>query len=120
MNILKAKHNDEVDEDKHFALMLVPMLRQLNDEQKHYAKIEILNVMRIARYLNPQQPKPAYAEPFQCRQLAPTQFQYGQTESQNLHSQITGSLRNFYNNFVVSVLSPSSASGGELFDLSNQ
>ncbi|CAH1984721.1 unnamed protein product [Acanthoscelides obtectus] len=29
--------------------MLVPMLQKLNDEQKHYAKIEILNVMKYTR-----------------------------------------------------------------------
>lgn len=122
LNILKAKQNDEFNEDKHFALMLVPMLGQLNDEQKHYAKVGILNVMRNARYFNPQQPQPGYAEPFQRRQPAPSQVQYtyGQTENQNLHSQNTGSMQSFYNDFAVSVLSPSSASGSDLFDLSNQ
>ncbi|VVD00640.1 unnamed protein product [Leptidea sinapis] len=37
------------DEDISFTRMLVPMLNELNYEQKHFAKIEILNVLRLAR-----------------------------------------------------------------------
>lgn len=117
LSILKSKQED--NEDKHFALMLVPMLGRLNDEQKHFAKVEILNVMRRAKYFRPQQPQPAYADPFQRPPSAPTlvQFAYGQTETENLNSHNTGSMRSFSNDF--DVMSPSSASGSEVFDLSS-
>ncbi|CAH0403020.1 unnamed protein product [Chilo suppressalis] len=50
LDILKDKQaQEEEDEEKNFALMLVPMLRRLNEDQKHYAKIEILNVLKKAR-----------------------------------------------------------------------
>ncbi|XP_069670666.1 uncharacterized protein [Periplaneta americana] len=52
-NILQSKQREEIDEDKSFALMLVPMLKRLNDEQKHYARIGILNVMRNAKNIQP-------------------------------------------------------------------
>lgn len=38
--------NDEIDEDKHFLLSLVPTLKRMNTEQKLAAKVEILNVLR--------------------------------------------------------------------------
>lgn len=49
LQVSKENQNDEIDEDKSFANMLVPMLRKLDDDQKHYAKIGILNVMKNAR-----------------------------------------------------------------------
>ncbi|XP_052751518.1 uncharacterized protein LOC128200845 [Galleria mellonella] len=51
---LTQTERDEMDEDKHFSMMLVPMFKKLNEEQKHYAKIEILNVMNHARHYQPQ------------------------------------------------------------------
>lgn len=122
LNILQTKQNDELNEDKNFAFMLVPMLGKLNGEQKHYATVEILNVMWNARYFNPP-PQPAYGDPFQRQhQPAPSQVQstYGQTANQHLHSHNTGPMQSFYNDFAGSVMSPSSASGSDLFDLSNQ
>lgn len=120
LNILKAKQSDEANEDKNFALMLVPMLGKLNEEQKHYAKVEILNVMRNARYLNPQ-PQPVFHESSRHRQQAPGQnyCPLGQNY-ENLISQNTGPLQSFYNDFLASIVSPSSASGSDIFDLSNQ
>lgn len=41
------------DEDVCFAEMLVPMLKRLNEEQKHYAQVKILNVLRRARQFDP-------------------------------------------------------------------
>lgn len=57
LDILKDKQaQEEEDEEKNFALMLVPMLRRLNEDQKHYAKIEILNVLKKARTHSSPQP----------------------------------------------------------------
>ncbi|XP_063366319.1 uncharacterized protein LOC134654778 [Cydia amplana] len=53
LDILRGKNDD--DEEKIFALMLVPMLRKLNDDQKHYAKVEILNVLKKAKTLSTMQ-----------------------------------------------------------------
>lgn len=122
LNILKAKQSDESNEDKNFALMLVPMLGRLNEEQKHYAKVEILNVMRYARNFNPE-PQPAYPESSRLPQSgvpSQNQYTYGQSDNKNLHSQNTGSLQSFYNDCSVSLVSPSSGSVSDLFDLSNQ
>ncbi|KAM3956987.1 uncharacterized protein ACR2FA_009034 [Aphomia sociella] len=53
---VECKQEDyyEIDEEKHFSMMLIPMFKKLNEEQKHYAKVEILNVMNRARYYRPQ------------------------------------------------------------------
>lgn len=77
LNILKDRQKEEINEDKNFALMLVPMLAKLNEEQKHYAKIEILNVMRNARYyqLSPIFPQ----HPNMCHNT--TQATYSQASS---------------------------------------
>lgn len=34
LNILQTKQNDELNEDKNFAFMLVPLLGKLNEEQE--------------------------------------------------------------------------------------
>ena len=49
LQLSKANQNDEIDEDKSFANMLIAMLRKLDEDQKHYAKIGILNAMKNAR-----------------------------------------------------------------------
>ncbi|KAL4709482.1 hypothetical protein ACJJTC_012819 [Scirpophaga incertulas] len=60
LNILRKKQIH--DEDVSFAEMLIPMLRKLNDDQKLYAKIEILNAMdRAKKYV----PLPVYAASMQ-------------------------------------------------------
>ncbi|XP_022834828.1 uncharacterized protein LOC111362387 [Spodoptera litura] len=51
-----VEENSEYDEDVNFSKMLVPMLRKLNDDQKHYAKIEILNILHKAKSFNPLEP----------------------------------------------------------------
>ncbi|KAI5646545.1 alcohol dehydrogenase transcription factor myb/SANT-like domain-containing protein [Phthorimaea operculella] len=38
-----------VDEDVCFTDMLIPMLRKLDDDQKHFAKVEILNILNLAK-----------------------------------------------------------------------
>lgn len=51
MDILRKKEKN-FDEDISFAEMLIPMLRKLNDDQKLYAKMEVLNAMdRAKRYV---------------------------------------------------------------------
>ncbi|KAG8324091.1 hypothetical protein J6590_100455 [Homalodisca vitripennis] len=116
LNILKARQSDEGNEDKHFALMLVPMLGKLNEEQKHYAKIEILNVMRQARNINP---RPGYISSSQhTQQPQHSHSAYGHNSNQPVYPQNTGPMQNFYNDFAGSVLSSPSASGSDLFDLS--
>ncbi|XP_045504383.1 transcription factor Adf-1-like [Colias croceus] len=70
LDILKEKqvHENEDDEEKNFALMLVPMLRKLNEDQKHYAKIEILNVLKKARsHSSPQPSQHVFNQPSQFR-----------------------------------------------------
>ncbi|KAH9631300.1 hypothetical protein HF086_003736 [Spodoptera exigua] len=42
---------DVYDEDINFSQMIVPMLRKLDDDQKHYAKVEIMNVLQKAKSL---------------------------------------------------------------------
>lgn len=106
LNILKARQSDELNEDKNFALMLVPMLGRLSDDQKHYAKVEILNVMRNAKYYNP---KPQQVQPNYVQSANPVQY-----------SQNNGDMLRFYNQFSESVVSPSSACGSDLYDLSSQ
>lgn len=120
LEILKEKQTDEGNEDKHFALMLVPMMGRLNEEQKHYAKIEILNVMRNAAHYKPQ--PPGYSQSFQHHQAAAGHFHYshGQTENQYRPSQSSESLQHYYSDFASNVLSPCSASGSDLIDMSNQ
>lgn len=49
LKILEDKQCETIDEDKNFSLMLVPMFKKLTDDQKHYAKIEILNIMKNAK-----------------------------------------------------------------------
>ncbi|KAI5646546.1 hypothetical protein NE865_01479 [Phthorimaea operculella] len=41
--------NISFDEDVCFTDMLLPMLRKLDDDQKHFAKVEILNVLNLAK-----------------------------------------------------------------------
>lgn len=69
LDILKDKQaQEEEDEEKNFALMLVPMLRRLNEDQKHYAKIEILNVLKKARtHPSPQPLQHVINQPAQFR-----------------------------------------------------
>ncbi|KAJ2940337.1 hypothetical protein O0L34_g11 [Tuta absoluta] len=42
------------DEDVCFTDMLLPMLRKLDDDQKHFAKVEILNVLNMAKRYVPE------------------------------------------------------------------
>lgn len=138
LSILHAKQSDEYNEDKSFASMLVPMLGKLNEEQKHYAKIEILNVMRNARYYQVQpnmgtfsHPQPMYGQ-WPSTQNSSTHPKQSTSRGQNVYqhsfsSQLgsylgndkPGEMQEFYNDFAASVVSPSSTSGSELFDLSN-
>ncbi|CAG9760668.1 unnamed protein product [Ceutorhynchus assimilis] len=77
IEILKNKQNEEVSEDKSFALMLAPMLAKLNDEQKHFAKIEILSVLRNAKF---------YTTPFpQQAQQQANYTQPGRSAQTNFH-----------------------------------
>jgi len=48
LQILRQKNMDDsnVDEDKCFLLSLLPSFRQINDDQKYLARMEILNIMR--------------------------------------------------------------------------
>ncbi|GBP82442.1 hypothetical protein EVAR_60171_1 [Eumeta japonica] len=57
LDILCEKKEQNFDEDVSFAEMLIPMLRKLNEEQKLYAKVELLNAMhRTKRYDSVSQP----------------------------------------------------------------
>ncbi|XP_072930320.1 uncharacterized protein, partial [Epargyreus clarus] len=85
LDILKGKQQqDDDDEEKNFALMLVPMLRKLNDDQKHYAKIEILNVLKKARsHSSPQ--THVLSQPFrEPRMSCPPSYQIN-TQPQNTY-----------------------------------
>jgi hypothetical protein len=50
LDILKEKseHNDE---DKTFLLSLVPGFKELDDDQKYWAKMEMLGIMRRAKHM---------------------------------------------------------------------
>jgi hypothetical protein len=52
----KSKH---IDEDKTFLLSLVPGFKKLDDDQKYWAKMEMLGIMRRAKHMVFQ---PQYAE----------------------------------------------------------
>ena len=57
LDYLTSKENPgEYDEDINFSQMVVPMLRKLNDEQKHFAKIEIMNILQRAKAFHPSVP----------------------------------------------------------------
>ncbi|KAJ0172495.1 hypothetical protein K1T71_011634 [Dendrolimus kikuchii] len=50
LSFLNTKENPcEYDEDINFSQMIVPMLRKLNDDQKHFAKVEIMNILQKAK-----------------------------------------------------------------------
>ena len=57
-DILKEK-SEHIDEDKTFLLSLVPGFKKLDDDQKYWAKIEMLGVMRRAKNMVFQ---PQYAQ----------------------------------------------------------
>jgi hypothetical protein len=48
LDILKEK-SEHIDEDKTFLLSLVPGFKKLDDDQKYWAKMEILGIMRRAK-----------------------------------------------------------------------
>ncbi|XP_050551842.1 transcription factor Adf-1-like [Spodoptera frugiperda] len=51
-NVLNTETNtSEYDEDINFSQMIVPMLRKLDDDQKHFAKVGILNILQKAKSL---------------------------------------------------------------------
>lgn len=61
----KQKDNkcEEYDEDICFSKMIVPMLRKLNEDQKHFAKIKILDALKQARSLQTaSDATPSYVE----------------------------------------------------------
>uniref|UniRef100_A0A6P7F937 Uncharacterized protein LOC114327596 n=1 Tax=Diabrotica virgifera virgifera TaxID=50390 RepID=A0A6P7F937_DIAVI len=119
LEMLKAKQNEEINEDKHFPLMLVPMMGRLNDDQKHYAKIEILNVMQNAANYITQPPQPAFPQSFQHHHDGASQAHYTGNKKYR-QSQNTESLQQYDNNVRRNVLSPSSASDSDVCDMSNQ
>ncbi|XP_073962895.1 uncharacterized protein, partial [Choristoneura fumiferana] len=59
VTVAKAKKgNTDFDEELLDILLLIPMLRKLNDDQKFNAKMEILNAMdRAKRYVSVSQPQ---------------------------------------------------------------
>ncbi|KAJ8879536.1 hypothetical protein PR048_020144 [Dryococelus australis] len=96
-NILKAKQEDAINEDKHFAVMFVPMLRKLDDEEKHYTKVEILNEMPKARHFQLESAF-RYSDGRTSSQTSyslPTHNFYPQTLSQYRHIETLDSLENF-------------------------
>ncbi|CAG5020102.1 unnamed protein product [Parnassius apollo] len=52
--LLKLLQDKTYDEDVSFCEMIIPMLKNLSTDQKHYAKIEILNVLNRATKYSPQ------------------------------------------------------------------
>ncbi|XP_057662530.1 serine/threonine-protein kinase pakG-like [Diorhabda carinulata] len=56
LNSLNTHQNTcEYDEDINFSQMIVPMLRKLNDDQKHFANIEIINILQKAKSFCPSE-----------------------------------------------------------------
>jgi hypothetical protein len=58
LDILKEK-SEHIDEDKTFLLSLVPEFKKLDDDQKYWAKTEMLGIMRRAKHIVFQ---PQYAQ----------------------------------------------------------
>lgn len=52
---LDIPKHDIVDENTHFALMLAPMMRKLNEEQRYLARCDILRIMRQANWVGQTQ-----------------------------------------------------------------
>lgn len=52
--ILKLLKDKKYDEDVSFCEMIIPMVRKFSTEQKHYAKIEILNALNSANKYSPE------------------------------------------------------------------
>jgi len=50
LDILKEK-SEHIDEDKTFLLSLVPGFKKLDDDQKYWAKMEMLGIMRRAKHM---------------------------------------------------------------------
>jgi hypothetical protein len=48
LDILKEK-SEHTEEDETFLLSLVPAIKKLNDDQKYWAKMEILSIMKKAK-----------------------------------------------------------------------
>jgi hypothetical protein len=46
LDILKEKKREDIDEEKTFMLPLVLRLKKLNDDQKYWVKMEMLDFMR--------------------------------------------------------------------------
>jgi hypothetical protein len=58
LDILKEK-SEHIDEDKIFLLSLVPGFEKLDGDQKYWAKMEMLGIMRRAKHMVFQ---PQYAQ----------------------------------------------------------
>jgi len=48
LDILKEK-SEQTDDDKTFSFSRVPTFKKLNDDQKYWAKIEVLGIIRRAK-----------------------------------------------------------------------
>lgn len=94
LNILK----DDLDEDKHFALSLVPTLQSMTDDEKFQAKIEILQVCRRIK-ANRQHTQSSVTLPSRNIFLQPSQFHEPSTNNLLQPSRNT-SLQHSPNNLV--------------------
>ena len=83
LGMIKAKQSEEISEDRNFALSLVPVLSKLNNDQKHFAKVEILNTRRNGKYYTSQPVYQRTSIPF-----IPAQTPYIQT-TQNVNPYTT-------------------------------
>ena len=120
------------------------MFQKLNDAQQHYAKVEILNVIRYAQNYHPPPHRTNTVSPASTGYQPPSQFAISNLSMQSPgHLQIASqphrpnniashtpeySTGNYYMQFAETVLSPTagcaspalSDNSSELFDLSQQ
>ena len=83
LNILQNQ-NRTYDEDVSFSEMIIPTLKNLNIDQKHYAKVEILNILNKARYFAPppMQPTTQPLLPISQINYLPSQAEFSQPRPQ--------------------------------------
>jgi hypothetical protein len=91
LDILKEK-SDHIDEDKTFSFSCVPTFKNPNDDQKYWAKMEVLGIVRKAKNMVFQ---PQYAQCFTAITSLPQTYEY------NFQSQNTSTVSHIPNNRTV-------------------
>lgn len=83
-----TKYIEDIDEDKHFLMSLIPTFKRMSDDEKLTAKMEILKVLREIRKpptieMNPIIDSLSYEEPETSRAV---KIEYSHSEGNNVSS----------------------------------